>query len=169
MIGRATRLLGLAATLSLLAACGFKLREQVSLPSNLATLRIETGDPFSPLQRDLEQALRRAGATIVETPTEGAAVLRIFASRIDRLPLSVGDTGRVAEFLLRYTVEFELLDAAAQVVLPRQSIEMDRDYTFDTEQALGTPGEEELVRAELERDMVQTLLRRIDAATRATN
>jgi LPS-assembly lipoprotein len=169
MMRRASRVLGLVAVLSLLGACGFKLREQVSLPANLATLRIETGDPFAPLQRDLEQALRRAGATIVDTPTEGAAVLRIFASGIDRLPLSVGDTGRVSEFLLRYVVEFELVDAAAQVVLPRQKIEMDRDYTFDTEQALGTPGEEELVRAELERDMVQTLLRRIDAATRGSN
>ena len=152
--------------LGVLGACGFKLREQVSLPPNLATLRIEGGDPFATLQRDLDQALRRAGATIVESPGEGVAVLRIVASGIDRLPLSVGDTGRVAEFLLRYTVDFELIDAAGKIVLPRQKIEMDRDYTFDTEQALGTPGEEELVRAELERDMVQTLLRRIDAATR---
>jgi LPS-assembly lipoprotein len=166
---RVARSLGLVAMLALLGACGFKLREQVSLPPNLSTLRIESGDPFAPLQRDLELALRRAGATIVETPVEGVAVLRILASGIDRLPLSVGDTGRVSEFLLRYTVEFELIDSAAVVVLPRQTIEMDRDYTFDTEQALGTPGEEELVRAELERDMVQTLLRRIDAATRGAD
>lgn len=166
---RAARILCLAALLALTGACGFRLREQVSLPPDLAVLRIEGSDPYSPLRRDLEAALRRAGATIVERAGDGVAVLRIVASRIDRLPLSVGETGRVSEFLLRYTLEFELLDAAGEVVLPRQRIEMDRDYTFDTAQAIGTPGEEELVRAELERDMVQDLLRRIDAASRGAD
>ena len=148
------------------SACGFHLREQVRLPAALSTLRVETVDTFSPLQRNLEQALRRAGATVTET-ANGHAVLRVFEQRMDRLPLSVGDTGRVQEFLLKYTVEFELVDSAGTVVLPRQKVELERDYAFDTQQAFGTPGEEELVKAELERDMVQTLLRRIDAATRA--
>jgi LPS-assembly lipoprotein len=147
------------------AGCGFQLRQQLSLPPSLASLRVETADPYSPLQRNLEQALRRAGATLSETAGE-SAVLRVFSSRMDRLPLSVGDTGRVQEYLLRYEVEFELVAAASQSVLPRQKITLERDYTFDTAQALGTPGEEELVKAELERDMVQAILRRIDAATR---
>ncbi len=146
--------------------CGFQLRQEVNLPANLMSLRVETVDSYSPLQRNLEQALRRSGASIVESAA-GSAVLRVFTSRVDRLPLSVGDTGRVQEYLLRYTVEFELADAAGSAVLPRQKVELDRDYTFDTSQALGTPGEEELVRAELEREMVQTILRRIDAATRS--
>lgn len=149
-----------------LAGCGFQLRQEVTLPPNLTSLRVETVDTYSPLQRNLEQALRRAGASIVESAAN-SAVLRVFASRIDRLPLSVGDTGRVQEYLLRYTVEFELIDAAAAIVLPRQKIELERDYTFDTQQAFGTPGEEEVVKAELERDMVQAVLRRIDAVTRS--
>lgn len=150
----------------LLAGCGFQLRQAIALPEALRTLRVETVDPYSPLQRNLELALRQAGATLAPTAGEGA-VLRVFQQRIDRLPLSVGDTGRVQEYLMRYTVEFELVDAAGGVVLARQFAELDRDYTFDTQQALGTPGEEEIVRAELERDMVQAILRRIDAATRA--
>lgn len=150
----------------MLAGCGFQLRQQIVLPTALATVRVETVDPYSPLQRNLEQALRQAGARIAAS-AEGNAVLRVLASRIDRVPLSVGDTGRVQEYLLRYVVELELVDAAGKVVLPRQSVELERDYTFDTQQAFGTPGEEELVKAELERDMVQTILRRVGAATRS--
>ena len=161
---RLNRVLVLALLLAL-SACGFQLREQVDLPASLSSLRIEGVDPYSPLQRNLELALRRAGANLVET-AEGSGVLRVFAQRIDRLPLSVGDTGRVQEYLMRYTVEFELVDNAGAAVLPRQRVELDRDYTFDTQQALGTPGEEEIVKAELERDMVATILRRIDAAVR---
>jgi LPS-assembly lipoprotein len=97
---------------------------------------------------------------------EGSAVLRVFANRLDRLPLSVGDTGRVQEYLLKYEVDFELVDATGAAVLPRQTVVLERDYTFDTTQARGTPGEEELVRAELERDMVRAILRRVEATAR---
>jgi LPS-assembly lipoprotein len=148
-----------------LSACGFQLRDEIALPASLATVHVAVADTYSPLQRNLEQAMRRAGASV--TPqAQGAAVLRVFASRLDRLPLSVGDTGRVQEFLLKYEVEFELVDAAGASVLPRQTVILERDYNFDTQQALGAPGEEELVKAELERDMVQTILRRVEAASR---
>ena len=149
------------------SACGFHLRQPVALPANLSTMRIEGVDPYSPLQRNLEQALKHSGATLVETAGDSSAVLRVFTQRMDRLPLSVGDTGRVQEYLMRYKVEFELVDAAGAAVMPRQAAELERDYTFDTQQAFGTPGEEEIVKTELERDMVQTLMRRIDAATRS--
>jgi outer membrane lipopolysaccharide assembly protein LptE/RlpB len=159
------RTLLLALAIAGLAACGFKLRQEITLPATLATLRVEVVDPYSPLQRNLEQAMRRAGAELVETGRE-AAVLRVVTSRLDRVPLSVGDTGRVQEYLLKYIVEFELVDIAGTQVLPRQTVELERDYSFDTAAAFGTPGEEELVKAELERDMVAAILRRIDAATR---
>jgi LPS-assembly lipoprotein len=159
------RTLLVALSLVLLSGCGFQLRQPIALPATLASMRVETVDPYSPLQRNLEQALRQAGTRLAEGPGD-SAVLRVFQQHIDRLPLSVGDTGRVQEYLLRYTVEFELVDAAGAEVLPRQKVELDRDYTFDTQQALGTPGEEELVKTELERDMVRTILRRIDAASR---
>ena len=149
----------------LVGACGFQLRREISLPPSLATLRVQVADTYSPLQRNLEQAMRRAGATIADEAT-GTAVLRVFANRLDRLPLSVGDTGRVQEYLLKYEVDFDLVDAAGTAVLPRQTVTLERDYTFDTLQAIGTPGEEEVVKAELERDMVQAILRRIEAAAR---
>ena len=161
----ATRLLLAALLLSCLSGCGFQLRQDITLPANLATVRVDVADTYSPLQRNLEQAMRRAGAAVSSAP-EGVAVLRVFANRLDRLPLSVGDTGRVQEYLLKYEVEFELVDSAGSTVLPRQNVVLERDYNFDTQQAIGTAGEEEVVKAELERDMVQAILRRIEAATR---
>lgn len=158
------RALGLLVVLSL-SACGFQLRQELVLPTTLQVIRIDVADPYSPLQRNLEQAFRRAGADVVET-RDGVAALRVSRNQLDRQPLSVGETGRVQEFVLRYQVTFELIDAAGMVVVPRQDVELERDYSFDTIQAQGTPGEEEVVRAELERDMVQAILRRVDAVLR---
>jgi outer membrane lipopolysaccharide assembly protein LptE/RlpB len=48
--------------------------------------------------------------------------------------------------------------------MPKQSLQLERSYQFASLRAQGTPGEEEVVREELERDMVQAILRRIHAA-----
>ena len=158
------RTLLLSLVLLALGACGFQLRQDVALPAEYARLRLEAVDPFSPLGRDLARALARAGATLVEDAD--AAVLRVPVDRLAAAPLTVGESGRVQEYALRYLVEVELLAADGSVVMPRQAIELSRDYTFDTAQALGSPGEEEVVREELQREMVLAILRRIEAATR---
>lgn len=158
------RSLCLLSLMCVLSACGFQLRQEIVLPASLSTIRVDVAEP-GPLQQNLEQALRHSGA-VVDERREGVAVLRVFRNSLQRLPLSVGETGRVQEFVMRYEVEFELVDPSGLVVVPRQEVELDRDYSFDTIQAQGTPGEEEVVRAELEREVVQAILRRIDAVLR---
>lgn len=146
-----------------LAGCGFHLREQAQLPATLKTLRLEVADPGSLLVRDLPDALERAGATIVETAATPAATLRIPVSTLAPEALSVGATARVREYTMRYRVEVEAVDAAGAVVLPRQTIELTRDYTFDETQALGVAAQEDELKKQLQRDMVQAILRRLAA------
>ena len=147
-----------------LAACGFQLRQDIALPPAYERIQLETVDPFSALGQDLGNALVRAGATLVEG--ERSAVLRISADHVTSAPLTVGESGRVQEYALRHRVEVELLGPDGSVAMPRQIVELSRDYTFDSSEALGSPGEEEVVREELRREMVQAILRRLQAAVR---
>ena len=150
----------------MLAGCGFQLRKELVLPSQLATLRIEAADLNSGLVRNLEAALRRSGAAIVEadSQTAGVARLRITTAALAQRPLSVGGNGRVQEYALVYRVEFELIDASGVAHVPLQIVQQERIYSFDSGAALGSPGEEELVREELEREVVAAILRQIGAA-----
>lgn len=150
---------------ALLAGCGFELRDEVELPSALARVRIDTPDPFGPLERDLAAALERAGAQIVDDAA-GVAVVRIPLDALATEPLSVSEAARVQEYLVRYRVELEVLDAANGVLIPLAPIELTRDYSYDETQALGAAAEEELLRKELRREMVQQLLRRIERVGR---
>ncbi|MEZ5464660.1 MAG: LPS assembly lipoprotein LptE [Lysobacteraceae bacterium] len=161
------RLTLLVALLSLLSACGFQLRQSQELPATLSPLRIEIADPYRGLGVDLGEALQRAGLTLSENGSGQAARLRISKDVIGLAPLTIGTSGRVQEYALRYVVEISLTDKGGKVVLPRQEIELSRDYAFDTAQSLGSPGEEEVVREELSRDMVAAIMRRIEAAALA--
>lgn len=150
----------------LLAACGFRLREEVRLPEALKQLRLAEVDPYSALGRDLEAALVRAGAQLVTDPAQPAAVLRVAGLAERRSPLTVDAAGRAQEFEIVLSAEVSLIDPAGAIVMPAQSIELRRDYLFDTAQAQGTSNEEELMREELQRELVQAILRRIDSALR---
>lgn len=156
----------LVASFLLLGACGFHLRSQANVPEALARMRLEIADPGTSLNRDLPPALKRAGATVVEDAT-GVAVLRIPVSTLGPDTLSVGQTARVREYTMRFRVEFEALDAAGAVVIPLQQVELTRDYTFDETQALGVAAQEDLLRKQLQRDMVQAILRRLEAVGKA--
>lgn len=165
MIHSSVRVLAVLLCLGL-AACGFRLREEVRLPERLATLRLAQVDPYSPLGVELEAALKRAGATLVTDVSLPAAILRVDKLEERRSPLTVDAAGRAQEFEISLTAEVSLLDVDGAIVLPPQSIELRRDYLFDTAQAQGTSNEEELMRVELQREMVVAILRRIDSALR---
>jgi len=153
--------------LILLSACGFQLRQSQALPASLSPLRMEIVDPYSDLGGDLGEALQRAGLALSEGGASGpVARLQISRDEVGLAPLTIGTSGRVQEYALRYVVQISLTDVDGGVVLPRQEIELSRDYAFDTAESLGSPGEEEVVREELRRDMVAAIMRRIEAAAR---
>ncbi|RPE76982.1 LPS assembly lipoprotein LptE [Vulcaniibacterium tengchongense] len=163
---RSFRLLAPAALALLLCACGFRLREALVLPPDLGPVRVVSVDRYSPLATSLAQALTRAGAVPANEDTADAAVLDILAERWGDLPISLDELGRAQEYTLRYAVTFELRKGDGSVLVPRQTIELGRDYVSNPVQALGTEGEREILQGEMRREMAASVLRRIDAVAR---
>lgn len=150
-----------------LASCGFHLRDALLLPGDLGPLRVVSQDPYSPLGQSLSEALDRAGATpAAEGVADDVATLQILSERWESTPLSVDQFGRAQEFTLRYAVVFRLRRADATDLVPQQVIELSRDYISVPANSSGTESEREILSRELRRDMVSSILRRIDAASR---
>lgn len=148
----------------LLAGCGFQLKKELSLPANLAKLEVVSGDPYSPVQQGLERALRRAGAVVAGG--EGSGRLELRGLALTSRPLSLANTGRVQEFALEYRAELMLTDSQGKVVIAKEPIVLERDYSFDSANPSGSPAEEELIRQELDQAMIDAVLRRVDVALR---
>lgn len=147
----------------LLGGCGFHLRREANLPASMQRLHIEIADRSAPLSRGLADAIRRSGVEIVPAAGPGIAVLKVPANRVSTEVLSVGGNARASEYTLRHHVEFEVRDAAGGVLMPLQMVDLTREFTFDASQALGVAAETDLLTKELERDMVQAILRRLEA------
>ncbi|HZX80345.1 MAG TPA: LPS assembly lipoprotein LptE [Lysobacter sp.] len=149
-----------------LTGCGFHLRDQITVPMQVSPLHVVSADRYSPLAETIAQALERGGVTVIREGGEGA-VLDIVAEQWGDTPISVDALGRSQEFSLRYAVIFELRDAAGTVLVPRQTIELARDYVQNPTNAIGAEGERETLGRELRREMAFSVLRRVDAVFKA--
>lgn len=158
------RLVPLALALAL-SACGFHLRNALSLPPDLGPVRVVAADRYSPLATTLAQSLENAGAEPAPDAAVAGdvAVLDVLSEQWADTPVSVDQFGRSVEFSLRYAVVFELRGADGRAIVPRQAIELSRDYISNPVNSIGTEGEREILVREMRREMAASILRRIDA------
>ena len=150
-----------------LTACGFHVRDALQLPPDLGPLRVQSPDPYSPLAVSLSEALERAGATPAAEGDTAVATLRVISEKWGNTPLSVDASGRAQEYTLRYAVFFRLTRADGSIVVPQQALELTRDYISSVRNTIGTDSEREILAKEMRREMVSSILRRIDAVARA--
>jgi len=166
-IQHALLLLLLVGSLSLsLNGCGFQLRGSKALPATMAVTYIQTDTPFSTLRDDFRTALRAHGASVTDDRAAATAVLRIVENREDKRVLTVDIGGRVQEYEIRQSIRFVVTTADNRPAVPEQAVSLSRDFVFSPTDVLGKEREEQRVREELQRDIVNLALLRITTISR---
>ena len=152
-----------------LSACGFHLRNKITLPDDAPAVKIESAVNYSELVKLLERGLHASGAVVVgeDAPGKGAARLQIRSERWGDLPIAIDAQGRTQEYSMRYAVVFVFQHPDGSVLVPEQVIELSRDYVSEPTDATGTTTEREILANELRREMSASILRRIDSVVRA--
>lgn len=147
----------------MVAACGFQLRGQASLPEAMATTWLNVPDPTSAFARELELLLRGNGVEVLDVAREDAAELRIQRADISRRALTISGDARVREFELVFDLGFSLFAPSGERLLGPETLRLERDFQFDEQEILGAATEEELLREDLRRNMAAALIRRLEA------
>jgi len=154
------RLLCSITFLFLLNACGFHLQSKLDFPPELQRLRLEVQGPYTQFARRLETHLEQNGVNVVTSPT-GAAILEVPLNATRKEIQSIGDNARVREFLVRHTVQFRLLDSEGTELIPLQTIEQSRVYSFDEQDILSAEREDEFLRKDLADSLARMVVRRL--------
>jgi len=162
---RSSRATAAGVIAALLAACGFHLRGQEQMP--FETLYIPGNNP---LVVELKRNVAAASKTrLVDRPGDAQAVFGFTQELREKVMLSFSAAGRVSEYQLRYRVGFRVTDPkGAQVYLPTSEIQLTRDISYSDAHVLAKETEEALLYRDMQRDMVQQIMRRLVAAKPAS-
>ena len=146
-----------------LTACGFHLRENVTLPPSMQHVHLDVSG-HGDFERHLARTLETSGVNVVDKSGPGVAELRAPVVRFGGESLTAGGYVRITEAAVRLHVEFDVVDAAGQVLVPKQTIDMSREYSYDATDAVGNASQVEALQKSLSDDMVQAILFRLQAA-----
>ena len=160
-LARACAALLLATTLT---ACGFHLRGSDGA-YNMPFTSIYLAFPdTSPLGNELKRNLRAGDKVVIAPKPEGAqARFEVLSEARNKAILSLNNLGRVREYLLSYTLVFQVRDATGNLLLGPTEITLRRNLAFSEEALLAKEGEEALLYRDMQSDLVQQIMRRLAA------
>jgi len=146
-----------------LSACGFQPRGQQASISHVASPIYIVGlTKFSPLHRELSHQLTRAGATMAADLSSAVSVLRINTRHNSDRLLSVDSRNKGVEYELEESLKFTLRNSQGELV-PEQEVRVLRILFRPQQQILGSDREEDLLRADMYKDISSRIIKRIAA------
>ncbi|MCA3182194.1 MULTISPECIES: LPS assembly lipoprotein LptE [unclassified Cupriavidus] len=149
------------AAAGLLAGCGFHMRGN----ADFTFKRLYIGLPANSLMgADLRRNIRNGSDTkVVEEREEADAFLDVLADTRGKSILSITAQGVVREYRLTQRFSFRLRDAAGKELIAPSTLILTRDLTYNEANTLAKDYEEQQLYRDMQKDIVQQLMRRLAA------
>lgn len=161
------RVLPLLALVLALPGCGFALRGAPRFA--FESLRLQ-GSDATPVARELQQSLQDGGLRVFSSrlPASpegetGQVVLTVLADQRERSVVGQTTAGQVRELQLRTRFRFRLATAQGVQLLDETELLLVRDISYTETAALAKEAEEALQYRDMQRDIVQQVMRRLAA------
>src|SRR5512133_1725380 len=146
----------------LLAGCGFKLRGAQAYTFQTLAILPNPGGPLAiELRRSLGSSVRVLAPD--EPLKQAQVVLDILQEQREKTVVGLSSSGQVREFQLRIRVKFRVRNAAGDELTPETELMQQRDMSFSETAVLAKEAEEVLLYRDMQSDLVQQLMRRLEA------
>lgn len=144
---------------SLLTACGWQLRGQVSLGPEIGKLYAHGGD--KQLLRELKAALKRNDIVLSDRISGSDYSLQLQPLRFDRRTAAVGSQILAAEYELSMQLAYRIDQQTDKPYRDQAKANAIRSYSYDPNNTLGKDQEERILKREMRSDIIQQIMRRL--------
>ena len=154
-----------------LSSCGFAPRGSITQTTDIGTVYIEAKKEV-PIAWRLELALTDRKFNVSKNKSEANILIGLTRERKSQRIVSVESTGRVSEFELQHSVDMiiaQSLDGSPVKLATNQkanTVSVIREYTYDETGVLGKADEAEILRSEMQEELVNHLMLRLLASVR---
>jgi LPS-assembly lipoprotein len=154
-------LLSSAAALAL-AGCGFELRRAPEFAFNTMVLPA-SGGVATELRRTLASVPNVKVLPVGANVNDAQVILDVLENSQEKVVVGINASGQVREFQLRSRVKFRLRTPQGRELIPQTELQQQRDVSFNESAVLAKEAEEALLYRDMQRDLVQQLMRRLAA------
>ena len=153
---------GALVTASVLASCGFELRQSPEMVFQTLYTNVPDNSVFGQqLKRSLKANRQLEIITDVREIERAQVIFELIQELQEKVVLSKSSTGTVREYLLRFRVRFKLRTRDGYELIPETELVQERDISFSETAALSKESEEQLLYKDMRNDLVQQVLRRL--------
>jgi len=159
-----TKLLAVTALFTiLLNGCGWHLRGSEPLPKQLQSLQLQTASENSVFARSLRRSLESMNVALSESASNATYRLNVSGISQTRRTLSTTGTARVAEYSLTSALTYSVYNQEGEQLITPTRLSAEKIYLYNPANAVSSYEEESLLREEMQRELVQQLIRRYRA------
>ena len=146
----------------MIQACGFKLRGNVAISTDLAPVQISDLGGVSQIAPLLREAMLGQGIAVVQESTQANAIVNLMTERFDRKVLTVSSAGQVQEYALTYSVVFFVNSNDGTELLKKSSVYVERVLRFDEAALSARAAEAGALNTSMLQDATRQILRQME-------
>ena len=152
-----------------LYSCGYSLRDNQLLETNIKSIELNLSQPNSEFSRILRRNLELAGVNTIASNVSQEITpnieheLMISSEEISTRPVTINSRARAAQYEMRLSLEIALKNSERVLVEP-ETIFVDRIYFEDIQNITGNQEEIRLIISEMRQDLLLQVMRRIESA-----
>ena len=136
----------LISMLLVLSSCGYSMRGSINIPSSVESVSVVSSE-YSELVNILNSSLISSNIKTSVSKNDDIYRIVILSEEFNRRQLSINISGRVNEYELIYSVNFELKVPNEKSI--KDKIILYRDYSFDENNVMGNSDREDDIKKEM--------------------
>ncbi len=148
--------------------CGFTLRSNEVISSRFNSIQLNLQPPNSELSRLLRRRLDISGVETqlltTNSPNFNQPVLVISDEQMTNRPVTFNPRARTAQQEIRLSITI-LFEQGEQMLIRPETLSVERTYFEDVENIAGNQEEVVIIRAEMRGELVNQIMRRLEAAS----
>ncbi|MGB9129232.1 MAG: LPS assembly lipoprotein LptE [Thiobacillus sp.] len=146
---------------ALVSGCGFQLRRLDGMP--FASLYLDAPPGSVVAQRIRNALISNKKTRLAASADQAEAVLKLGQEERSKAILSLSGAGRVTEYRLGLRLTYSVIGKDGRILAEPETIELNRDITYDDALLLAKGAEEQLLYRDMEDAAVLRIMRRLQS------
>lgn len=153
----------------MIPACGFQLRENIALPKGIQPLYVGSDTSHSKLAREVKSQLESQGIKLARKRSDANFRLLIENQQFERSTLSIAGGARSAEYQLRQSALFTVIDHSGNIILGPLTVSQRQTLLNKLNDVTATNEEEAVLNNEMTSQLATELVRQLAQLANNTN